>query len=116
MGNYFSYNNVNDIFNNDVHIIDLRSYTKTINNENQNICNVFISYFNNNSIIYKKLFIDYMGTVYFLGYINNENEIDKNSTIVTVENGRKYIIFTYIPEQLVVHPFVKLNSYLSDFK
>ena len=102
MGNIiYSYNHVDQLVNKSCSVIDLRSYIKTIKNYNNDICNVYIGLnYKDQYSRYKNLYIHFTDILYSLGNIISREIFNNNSneTIITVENGRKYIVFTYIPE------------------
>lgn len=92
MGNYFTYYGIERIFDKDTKIIDLRLYTKTDKN---GFCNVFYTIISNRQF----LVIYHLSQYFSLGYVveNKENDpLNPNHSIVTVNSGRKYIIHTHI--------------------
>lgn len=117
MGLIQSYCGIEKLIDPSYSTIDLRYHTKSVNLGNQLICNVYIGTHNINSQNVRFLYTVHMDIVYCLGEIQDSHflENNHNHSVITVENGRKYIVHTYIDE-FKISPNIKicyLNHYLN---
>lgn len=117
MGLMYSCGGIEKLIDPSYSIIDLRDHTRSVNLGNQSICNVYIGIHMTNYQNIKFLYTVHMDIVYCLGEIQDVKNFENNHnhSIFTVENGRKYIVHTYI-EEFNISPNTKicyLNRYLN---
>ena len=121
MGNLLSsYGGVEKMVDPNYSIVDLRDHTKTYYQNNEPVCNVFYGVDTNlmyqNSPPKRFLFVVYMEMLYLLGKVKSVEDFNGNinHSIVTVSNGRKYIIHTHIIDHdMPTGHFVDLNRFLN---
>lgn len=100
MGNYFKYPGLGSLLDLNVSILDLCDYAKT---DKTGYNPVFILKDDKSSYLY----VDYFGIRYEMGLIVSIipiNNYNMNISIYKTSNGRKYIIYTYLNENVFYFP------------
>lgn len=111
MGNNIKPYGIERIFDKSIDIIDLRMFLKS---DTDGYCNVFF-FQKNNSSEYTYLMILFLDEFWCLGIIINKEYPDKynpNIYIITVDNGRKYIVTSFLEIQIFNGQCKFLNNYL----